>query len=59
MEIDFGKMDGLVPTVVQDWASGEVQTLSRAGLERLRESVTTLARCEGLEAHARAIEVRR
>jgi histidinol dehydrogenase len=36
-----------------------VQTLSRAGLERLRESVTTLARCEGLEAHARAIEVRR
>jgi histidinol dehydrogenase len=36
-----------------------VQNLSRAGLERLRESVTTLARCEGLEAHARAIEVRR
>jgi histidinol dehydrogenase len=25
----------------------------------LRESVTILARCEGLEAHARAIEVRR
>jgi histidinol dehydrogenase len=36
-----------------------VQNVSRAGLERLGESVTTLARCEGLEAHARAIEVRR
>jgi histidinol dehydrogenase len=36
-----------------------VQNLSRAGLERLGESITTLARSEGLEAHARAIEVRR
>jgi histidinol dehydrogenase len=35
-----------------------VQTVSRAGLERLGETVKTLARCEGLEAHARAIEVR-
>jgi histidinol dehydrogenase len=36
-----------------------VQSLSRAGLARLGESITTLARCEGLEGHARAIEVRR
>ncbi len=36
-----------------------VQRLSRAGLVRLAETVETLARCEGLEAHARAIEVRR
>jgi histidinol dehydrogenase len=36
-----------------------VQNVSRAGLERLGESVKTLARSEGLEAHARAIEVRR
>ena len=36
-----------------------VQSVSRAGLERLGESVKTLARSEGLEAHARAIEVRR
>ena len=36
-----------------------VQNVSRAGIARLGESVKTLARCEGLEAHARAIEVRR
>jgi histidinol dehydrogenase len=36
-----------------------VQQLTRAGLARLEESVKTLARCEGLEAHARAVEVRR
>ncbi len=35
-----------------------VQRLSRAGVARLGKSVATLARCEGLEAHARAVEVR-
>jgi histidinol dehydrogenase len=36
-----------------------VQRLSRSGLGRLARSIETLARSEGLEAHARAIEVRR
>jgi histidinol dehydrogenase len=36
-----------------------VQRLSRDGLGRLARSIGTLARSEGLEAHARAIEVRR
>ncbi|HVB33209.1 MAG TPA: histidinol dehydrogenase [Patescibacteria group bacterium] len=36
-----------------------VQRLSRAGLGGLAQSIVTLARSEGLEAHARAIEVRR
>lgn len=35
-----------------------VQRLSRPGLASLSQSVVTLARSEGLEAHARAIEVR-
>lgn len=35
-----------------------VQELSRKGLESIRPSVTTLARAEGLEAHARSVEVR-
>jgi len=35
-----------------------VQRLSRPGLRRLAGTVTTLARAEGLEAHARAIEIR-
>ena len=36
-----------------------VQEMTRTGLGKLANSITTLARCEGLEAHARAIEVRR
>lgn len=35
-----------------------VQELTRAGLEHLAGAVTTLARAEGLEAHARSVEVR-
>lgn len=35
-----------------------VQELSRAGLHRLAPAITTLARTEGLEAHARSIEMR-
>ena len=35
-----------------------VQRLTRGGLERLAPTITTLARAEGLEAHARSIEVR-
>jgi histidinol dehydrogenase len=35
-----------------------VQELTRAGLGRLAASVKTLARAEGLEAHARSVEVR-
>ena len=51
------------------WASGlglvdfykriSVQELSREGLERILGSIAVLARTEGLEAHARAAEVRR
>jgi len=35
-----------------------VQELSAVALERLAPAITTLARAEGLEAHARSIEVR-
>jgi len=35
-----------------------VQQLSVAGLTRLAPAITTLARAEGLEAHARSVEVR-
>src|SRR5579862_716216 len=35
-----------------------VQELSRAGLEKLTPAIATLARAEGLEAHARSVEVR-
>jgi histidinol dehydrogenase len=35
-----------------------VQKLSREGLSSLRPAITTLARVEGLEAHARSVEVR-
>jgi len=35
-----------------------VQNLSQAALERLGPAITTLARAEGLEAHARSVEVR-
>ena len=35
-----------------------VQQLSRNGLQKLAPAITTLARAEGLEAHARSVEVR-
>lgn len=35
-----------------------VQELTREGLEKLAPAITTLARAEGLEAHARSVEVR-
>jgi histidinol dehydrogenase len=35
-----------------------VQELSRSALERLAPAITTLARAEGLEGHARSVEVR-
>ncbi len=35
-----------------------VQQLSESALRRLAPAVTTLARAEGLEAHARSVEVR-
>ncbi len=35
-----------------------VQELSREGLAKLATSITTLARAEGLEAHARSVEAR-
>lgn len=35
-----------------------VQRADRAGLESIAETTTTLARWEGLEAHARAVEIR-
>ncbi len=35
-----------------------VQQLSAAGLARLKPAIVTLARAEGLEAHARSVEVR-
>ena len=35
-----------------------VQRVTKAGLGRIARTVTTLARAEGLEAHARSIEVR-
>jgi histidinol dehydrogenase len=35
-----------------------VQELSQAALRKLAPSITTLARAEGLEAHARSVEVR-
>jgi histidinol dehydrogenase len=35
-----------------------VQELSREALAALTPTITTLARAEGLEAHARSVEVR-
>ena len=35
-----------------------VQELTTEGLEQLAPAITTLARAEGLEAHARSVEVR-
>lgn len=36
----------------------QVQRVTRDGLRELADTLTTLARCEGLEAHARAVEIR-
>jgi histidinol dehydrogenase len=45
---------------VPDFAKcSSTQEISRAGLKRLAPVVTAMARAEGLEAHARAVEVRR
>jgi histidinol dehydrogenase len=35
-----------------------VQTLNAAALRKLAPAITTLARVEGLEAHARSVEMR-
>ncbi len=35
-----------------------VQSLTREALATLAPAITTLARAEGLEAHARSVEVR-
>lgn len=35
-----------------------VQELTKSGLENLSKTITVLARAEGLEAHAKAVEVR-
>lgn len=35
-----------------------VQSLTESGLEKLAPAITTLARAEGLEAHARSVEIR-
>jgi histidinol dehydrogenase len=35
-----------------------VQRLDQAALRRLTPAITTLARAEGLEAHARSVEIR-
>jgi histidinol dehydrogenase len=35
-----------------------VQQLAQAALQRLAPAITTLARAEGLEAHARSVEIR-
>jgi histidinol dehydrogenase len=35
-----------------------VQRMTRSGLQRIARTVTTLARAEGLEGHARSIEIR-
>ncbi len=44
---------------VQDYVKiVSVQQLDRAALKRLAPTITTLARAEGLEGHARSIEVR-
>jgi histidinol dehydrogenase len=36
-----------------------VQRVSKRGLAAIGNTITTLARAEGLEGHARSIEVRR
>ena len=39
MEIDFGKMEGLVPAVVQEWTTGEVLMLGYMNREALEETL--------------------
>ena len=51
-ELDFNKMSGLLPAVVQDWASGEVLMvgfMNRQALEKTLENgyVTFLSRTRG------------
>lgn len=41
MELDFGKLDGLVPTVVQDDSTGEVLMLGFMNAEALRVTLET------------------
>ena len=41
MEIDFTKMDGLVPAIVQDWASGEILMVAFMNEEAWRLTVET------------------
>jgi len=45
-------------SVVDFVKCSSTQEISRAGLKRLAPVVTAMARAEGLEAHARAVEVR-
>jgi len=45
-------------TVTDFFRSRSVQEISRTGLKRLAPVVRALAEAEGLEAHARAVEVR-
>lgn len=48
--------DGLSVDDFGEWI--QVQTLTREGLASLAPAITTLARWEGFEGHARAVEVR-
>lgn len=41
MELDFGKLDGLVPTVVQDHSTGEVLMLGFMNAEALQVTLET------------------
>ena len=42
-----------ITRLLADWSNGD-----RQALEKLTPAITTLARAEGLEAHARSVEVR-
>lgn len=39
MELDFGKLDGLVPAIVQEWTSGEVLMLGFMNQAALEETL--------------------
>ena len=39
MEIDFKKMEGLIPAVVQEWATGEVLMLGFMNREAIEETL--------------------
>jgi phosphoribosyl-AMP cyclohydrolase len=41
MELDFGKMDGLLPAVIQDYASGRVLMVGFMNDEAFRKTVET------------------